>query len=135
MTNRPPPILASPFVSTILSPLKEFVTTCASRTSPQKSATGSWKPVWKRHTSFRQYRTSIALPWKSGSPYGQTNRRGAQEWQDSSYDGGRDERQRKSEVATLSRSSGVPIACGQRQVGRGCGTMQQGLGDWSSRVS
>jgi len=35
MTNRPPPTQASPFVATILRPLKEFDTTYASRTPPQ----------------------------------------------------------------------------------------------------
>mmetsp|Transcript_30360 Transcript_30360/g.52597 ORF Transcript_30360/g.52597 Transcript_30360/m.52597 type:complete len:603 (-) Transcript_30360:155-1963(-) len=35
MTNRPPPTQASPFVGTILRPLKEFDTAYASRTPPQ----------------------------------------------------------------------------------------------------
>ncbi|KAL9188400.1 hypothetical protein ACHAXT_006778 [Thalassiosira profunda] len=35
MTNRPPPTQASPFVATILKPLKEFDTTYSSRTPPQ----------------------------------------------------------------------------------------------------
>jgi len=35
MTNRPPPKVASPFVSTILRPLKEFDDTYSSRTPPQ----------------------------------------------------------------------------------------------------
>ncbi|KAL3788091.1 hypothetical protein HJC23_008153 [Cyclotella cryptica] len=35
MTNRPPPTQASPFVATILRPLKEFDTTYSSRTPPQ----------------------------------------------------------------------------------------------------
>mmetsp|Transcript_14977 Transcript_14977/g.24357 ORF Transcript_14977/g.24357 Transcript_14977/m.24357 type:complete len:123 (+) Transcript_14977:556-924(+) len=39
MTNRPPPTQASPFVSTILRPLKEFDTTYASH---------GWGDNWKR---------------------------------------------------------------------------------------
>ena len=35
MTNRPPPTQASPFVATILSPLKEFTTNFSNRTPPQ----------------------------------------------------------------------------------------------------
>ena len=41
MTNRPPPTQASPFVATILRPLKEFDTTYASRTPPQMG--DEWK--------------------------------------------------------------------------------------------
>ena len=49
MTNRPPPTQASPFVATILRPVKDFIFEFSSRT-PIQVGDDEWKKkiVWKR---------------------------------------------------------------------------------------